>query len=246
VNFVTTAKARNAIRAYLKNLKSDEARKLGRRLLEQALRPFDLSNRKLRKRWIENVLTELGEQDLDRVYEQLGLGERLAPVVAALLAQQKGGDQDLAKRDRKPLQIAGTEGLVVSYARCCNPIPGDEIIGFLSSGLGVVIHRTNCPNVADFRKHPTKWIPVEWQRGIKGEFQSEIQVRTMNRVGLLAEVAGRISAIKSNIDHVTVETDGDASTLLFRLKVRDRRHLAQVLRSIRTNPDVLRVQRPAG
>ena len=162
------------------------------------------------------------------------------------MAQQKGGDQDLAKRDRKPLQIAGTEGLVVSYARCCNPIPGDEIIGFLSSGLGVVIHRTSCPNVADFRKHPTKWIPVEWQRGIKGEFQSEIQVRTMNRVGLLAEVAGRISAIKSNIDHVSVETDGDASTLLFRLKVRDRRHLAQVLRSIRTNPDVLRVQRLAG
>ncbi len=246
VNFVKTAKARNAIRAYLKNLKHDEARKLGRRLLEQALRPFDLSNRKLRKRWIEKVLEELGEKELDHVYEQLGLGERLAPVVAAMLAQQQGGDLDQAKRDRKPLQIAGTEGLVVSYARCCNPIPGDAIIGFLSSGRGVVIHRTSCPNVADFRKHPTKWIPVEWQRGIKGEFHSEIQVRTMNRVGLLAEVAGGISATESNIDHVTVETDGDASTLLFRLKVRDRRHLAQVLRSIRTNPDVLKVQRLAG
>ncbi|MDH3418911.1 MAG: bifunctional (p)ppGpp synthetase/guanosine-3',5'-bis(diphosphate) 3'-pyrophosphohydrolase [Gammaproteobacteria bacterium] len=246
VNFVTTAKARNAIRAYLKNLTRDEARTLGRRLLEQALRPFDLSNRKLRKRWIEKVLHELGENELDRVYEQLGLGERLAPVVAALLAQQQGGDQDQAKRERKPLEIAGTEGLVVGYARCCNPIPGDEIIGFLSSGLGVVIHRTSCPNVADFRKHPTKWIPVDWQRGIKGEFQSEIQVRTMNRVGLLAEVAGRISATKSNIDHVNVETDGDASTLQFRLKVRDRGHLAQVLRSIRTNPDVLKVQRLTG
>jgi GTP pyrophosphokinase len=245
VNFVTTAKARNAIRAYLKNLTRDEARKLGRRLLEQALRPFDLSNRKLRKRWIEKVLHELGENELDRVYEQLGLGERLAPVVAALLAQQQGGDQDQAKRERKPLQIAGTEGLVVSYARCCNPIPGDEIIGFLSSGRGVVIHRTSCPNVADFRKHPTKWIPVDWQRRIKGEFQSEIQVRTMNRVGLLAEVAGRISATKSNIDHVNVETDGDASTLQFRLRVRDRRHLAQVLRSIRINRDVLKVQRLA-
>ena len=246
VNFVTTAKARNAVRAYLKNLTRDEARALGRRLLEQALRPFDLSNRKLRKRWIEKVLHELGENELNRVYEQLGLGERPAPVVAALLAQQQGGDQDQAKRERKPLQIAGTEGLVVSYARCCNPIPGDEIIGFLSSGLGVVIHRTSCPNVADFRKHPTKWIPVDWQRGIKGEFQSEIQVRTMNRVGLLAEVAGRISATKSNIDHVNIETDGDASTLQFRLKVRDRGHLAQVLRSIRTNPDVLKVQRLAG
>ena len=127
----------------------------------------------------------------------------------------------------------------MNYARCCHPIPGDDIIGFLSSGRGVIIHRTICPNVADFRKHPTKWIPVAWQRSVKGEFQSEIQVRTMNRVGLLAEVAGRISATQSNIDHVTVESDGDASTLLFRLKVRDRRHLAQVIRSIRTNPDGL-------
>lgn len=245
VNFVTTAKARNAIRAYLRNLKQDEARKLGKRLLEQALRPFDLAGRRLRKAQVEELLVELGETDIEKVYEQLGLGERLAPVVAALIAQQ-GGDQESPTLERKPLQIAGTEGLVVSYARCCHPIPGDEIIGFLSSGRGVVIHRTVCPNVADFRKHPTKWIPVEWQRGIKGEFQSEIQVRTMNRVGLLAEVAGRISATKSNIDHVTVETDGDASTLLFRLKVRDRRHLAQVIRSIRTNPDVVKVNRLAG
>jgi GTP pyrophosphokinase len=245
VNFVTTAKARNAIRAYLRNLKQDEACKLGKRLLEQALRPFDLTGRRLKKAQIEKLLGELGEADIEKVYEQLGLGERLAPVVAALIAQ-RSGDEDSQALERKPLQIAGTEGLVVSYARCCHPIPGDEIIGFLSSGRGVVIHRTVCPNVADFRKHPTKWIPVEWQRGIKGEFHSEIQVRTMNRVGLLAEVAGRISATKSNIDHVAVETDGDASTLLFRLKVRDRRHLAQVIRSIRTNPDVVKVNRLAG
>ena len=246
VNFVTTAKARNAIRAYLRNLRQDEARKLGRRLLEQALRPFELSNRKVKKSQIERLLAEIGETDIEKVYEQLGLGERLAPVVAALLAQSDGDHKGSLNLERRPLQIAGTEGLVVSYARCCHPIPGDEIIGFLSSGRGVVIHRTTCPNVADFRKQPTKWIPVDWQRGIKGEFQSEIQVRTMNRVGLLAEVAGRISATKSNIDHVTVDTDGDASTLLFRLKVRDRRHLAQVIRSIRTNPDVVKVHRLAG
>jgi len=246
VNFVTTAKARNAIRAYLRNLRQDEARKLGRRLLEQALRPLELSNRKVKKSQIERLLAEIGETDIEKVYEQLGLGERLAPVVAALLAQSDGGRPGSPALERRPLQIAGTEGLVVSYARCCHPIPGDEIIGFLSSGRGVVIHRTTCPNVADFRKQPSKWIPVDWQRGIKGEFQSEIQVRTMNRVGLLAEVAGRISATKSNIDHVTVDTDGDASTLLFRLKVRDRRHLAQVIRSIRTNPDVVKVHRLAG
>ena len=242
VNFVRTAKARNAIRAFLKSLKRDEARELGRRLLSQALRPYALNLRRLRKAQTGRLLEELGSADMEAVYEQLGLGERLAPVVAGMLAQQIDVEEE-AGAQRRPLDIAGTEGLLVSYAGCCHPIPGDDIVGFMSSGRGVVIHRSNCRNVADYRKHPAKWIPVDWRRGIKGEFQTEIQVRTLNRVGLLAEVAGRISATLSNIDHVNVETDDDESTLLFRLHVRDRRHLAHVIRSIRTNRDVVRVSR---
>ena len=242
VNFVRTAKARNAIRAFLKSLKRDEARELGRRLLSQALRPYALNLRRLRKAQTGRLLEELGSADMGAVYEQLGLGERLAPVVAGMLAQQIDVEEE-AGAQRRPLDIAGTEGLLVSYAGCCRPIPGDDIVGFMSSGRGVVIHRSNCHNVADYRKHPAKWIPVDWRRGIKGEFQTEIQVRTLNRVGLLAEVAGRISATLSNIDHVNVETDDDESTLLFRLHVRDRRHLAHVIRSIRTNRDVVRVSR---
>ncbi len=246
VNFVTTAKARNAIRAYLKGLKQDEARELGRRLLSQALRPYSLNLRRLRKAQTEMLLSELHVEDMDDVYEQLGLGERLAPVLAGMLAQQElSEDGEVADR-RKPLDIAGAEGLAINYGHCCNPIPGDEIMGFMSSGRGIVIHRTNCHNVIEDTKNPTKWIPVNWQRGIKREFQSEIHVRTLNRVGLLAEVAGRISATQSNIDNVNVEADGDASTLSFRLNVRDRRHLAQVIRSIRANPGVVRVSRTAG
>jgi GTP pyrophosphokinase len=245
VNFVTTAKARNAIRAYLKNLRSDEARELGRRLLSQALRPYAMSLRKLTKARIDGLLKEIGVEDMGALYEQLGLGERLAPVVAGLLAQAGSDDSEAAKQ-RKPLEVAGTEGLVVNYARCCYPIPGDEIIGFMSSGRGIVIHRATCGNLAEYRKQPSKWIPVNWKSNVKGEFVSEIQVRTLDRVGLLAEVAGRISATHSNIDHVRVDTEGDASTLLFRLKVRDRKQLAQVLRSIRTIPGVVRVIRSNG
>jgi len=244
VNFVTTAKARNAIRGFLKGLKRDEARELGKRLLSQALRPYSLNLRRLRKAQTDSLLQELGSTNMDEVYEQLGLGERLAPVIAGMLAQQV--DVEGAAAQRAPLEIAGTEGLLVSYAGCCHPIPGDDIVGFMSSGRGVVIHRSGCHNVADFRKHPAKWIPIDWRRGVKGDFQTEIQVRTLNRVGLLAEVAGRISATLSNIDHVNVETDDDESTLLFRLNVRDRRHLAQVIRSIRTNPGVVRVNRATG
>ena len=181
---------------------------------------------------------------MDEVYEQLGLGERLAPVIAGMLSQQIDVEGDTINQ-LKPLDIAGTEGLLVSYAGCCHPIPGDEIVGYMSTGRGVVIHRSICNNIAEYRKDPSKWIPIDWRKGIKGEFQSEIQVKTLNRVGLLAEVAGRISATLSNIAHVNVETDDDESILIFRLNVRDRQHLAQVIRSIRTNPGVVRVIRPA-
>jgi GTP pyrophosphokinase len=245
VNFVTTAKARNAIRGYLKNLKRDEAQELGRRLLNQELVPYSLSLRKLPKARFDALRKELGIGDDETLFEQLGLGERLAPVIAGLLAQQND-EPDSTTDPRKPLEIAGTEGTVVSYAHCCYPIPGDEIVGFMSSGRGIVIHRDNCRNLAEYRKQPAKWIPVNWTRGVKGEFDSEIQVRTLDRVGLLAEVAGRISATHTNIEHVRVDTEGDASTLNFRLKVRDRRQLAQVVRSIRTIPGVVRVSRSAG
>ncbi len=242
VNFVTTGKARNAIRAYLKNLRREEARELGKRLLSQALRPYALNLRRLRKAQRGRLIEELGISAMDEVYEQVGLGERLAPVVAGMLAQQLGEEGD-AGVEKKPLEIAGTEGLLVTYAGCCHPIPGDGIVGYMSSGRGVIIHRDKCHNVAKFREQPAKWIPVDWRQGISGEFQSEIRVRTLNRVGLLADVAGRISATFSNIRHVSVESVDDESMLLFRLNVRDRRHLAQVMRSIRTNPEVVRVSR---
>ena len=242
VNFVITAKARNAIRNFLKSLKKDEAEALGKRLLSQSLRPYSLSLRRLGKARTNSLLKELGMMDIDEVYEQLGLGERLAPVIAGMLSQQIDIEGKTIT-ELKPLDIAGTEGLLISYAGCCHPIPGDDILGYMSTGRGVVIHRSVCNNVVEYRKHPSKWISIDWRKGLKGEFQSEIQVKTMNRVGLLAEIAARISAALSNILHVNVETDDDESTLVFRLNVGDRRHLAQVIRSIRTNPGVMRVSR---
>jgi GTP pyrophosphokinase len=224
-------------------LKRDEAQDLGRRLINQELLSYSLSLKKLPKTRFDQLLKELGVADEEALLEQVGLGERLAPLVAGLLAQARDEANDATPR--KPLEIAGTEGSVVSYAHCCYPIPGDEIVGFMSSGRGIVIHRDRCRNLAEYRKQPAKWIPVDWTRGVKAEFESEIQVRTLDRVGLLAEVAGRISAAHTNIEHVRVDRDGDASALAFRLKVRDRRQLAQVVRSIRTIPGVVRVTRSA-
>jgi len=245
VNFVVTAKARNAIRGFLKSLEHDEARELGRLLLSQALRPHSLGLRRISKARMKELLGDLALSDVGDLYYELGLGRRLAPVIAGMLAQGgEAGEKPLT--GQKPIEIAGTEGLVVTYARCCSPIPGDEIVGFMTSGRGIVIHRTSCRNLAEYSREPSKWIPVSWKSRVRGEFLSEIQVRTMDRVGLLAELAGRISQTRTNIDHVRVDSEGDSSLLAFRLKVRDRKHMAQVMRSIRGTPGVVRVTRNIG
>src|SRR5579872_1538392 len=242
VNFVVTAKARNAIRHYLKSLRRTEAIALGQRLLNQALGEFRVSLDDVHPDAQRAALGELGMKDLDELYEKIGLGERLAPLVARRLlpaAKSEDGSGTLA-----PLAIAGTEGLLVTYARCCFPVPGDPIFAFLSAGRGVVIHRENCVNVEDYRKHPEKWLPVTWQPASDRLFSSEMRVYVVNRTGMLAAVAAAIANLETNIDRVAIDEHGsDAVVLTFELKVRDRKHLARIMRVIRRMPDVVRVTR---
>ena len=241
-NFVVTAKARAAIRQYLKNLKRGEAMELGRRLLNQALEEFSLSLRKLPAGAVESVVKEFGLRSPEELFEKIGLGERIAPFVARRLLPADAGDG--VAGGGGALAIAGTEGLVVTYARCCFPIPNDPVLANLSSGRGVVIHREACGNLASFRKQPEKWVPVTWQASADRLFHVEIKVEVTNRMGVLAQVAAAISETQSNIDRVSVvERDSDSSTLIFELLVHDRRHLARVIRAIRSMPEVLRVLR---
>jgi (p)ppGpp synthase/HD superfamily hydrolase len=242
VNFVVSAKARSAIRQYLKSMQRSEAIELGRKMLNQSLDEFALSLRKIPAERIAAAATEFGLQSPEDLYERIGLGERLAPLVArAMLPSSKEG---ATSRDAAPLVIAGTEGLVVTYARCCFPIPRDPIMANLSSGRGVVIHRQTCRNLAGFRKQPDKWIPVAWEKALDRLFSSEIRVEVVNKMGVLAQVAAALADTKTNIDHVSLNSrDGDTSTLLFELQVRDRKHLAHVMRTIRNMPDVMKVTR---
>jgi GTP pyrophosphokinase len=242
VNFVVTAKARSAIRHYLKSLRRSEAIALGQRLLNQALGEFRLSLEDVSPDAQHATLGELGMKDLDELYEKIGLGERLAPLVARRLLP--GNQADDGASTPAPLAIAGTEGLLVTYARCCYPIPHDPIFAFLSTGRGVVIHRESCLNVEDYRKHPEKWLPVSWQATPERHFSSQIRIFVVNRTGVLAAVAAAIASTETNIDHVSIdEGDSDAAILTFELKVRDRRHLARIVRIIRRMPDVTRVVR---
>jgi len=243
VNFVVTAKARNAIRHYLKSLRRTEAIALGQRLLNQALGEFRLALEDVSPEVQHAVLGEFGMKDFDDLYEKIGLGERLAPLVARRLLPAPPAPGGGAPAPA-PLAIAGTEGLLVSYARCCFPLPHDPVFAFLSAGRGVIIHRERCVNVEDYRKHPEKWLPVSWRPAPDRLFNSEIRIYVVNRTGVLAGVAAAIASTETNIHHVSIEEqEGDASSLTFELKVRDRKHLARVMRVIRRMPDVTRVSR---
>jgi guanosine-3',5'-bis(diphosphate) 3'-pyrophosphohydrolase len=242
VNFVVSAKARSAIRHYLKGLRRSEAIALGAKLLGQSLAEFGLALEDVAPDVQHAALAELGMKDLDELYEKIGLGERLAPLLARRLLP--GGPATDGAVGPAPLAIAGTEGLLVTYARCCFPIPYDPIFAFLSAGRGVVIHRENCVNVEDYRKHPENWLPVGWQTAPDRLFNSEIRVFVVNRTGVLAAIAAAIAGTETSIGHVTIdEQDSGAAMLTFELRVRDRRHLARVVRVIRRMPDVSRVTR---
>jgi (p)ppGpp synthase/HD superfamily hydrolase len=247
--FLVTAKARAAIRTYLKNLKKGDALELGKRLLSLALEEFHLNLKKIPATDIAAVVKELNLRDADELYEKIGLGERLAPLVArrlqpasALLNGEQGAAPAL--HSGGPLMIAGTEGLLVTYARCCFPIPNDPIMAYLSAGRGVMIHRQNCGNLAEYRKQPDKWLSVAWEPTRGRLFSSEIQLEINNRVGVLAAVASSIAGTETNIDQVSLEErDVNSSSLKFQVQVRDRKHLARVIRTVRRMPDVQRVSR---
>jgi RelA/SpoT family (p)ppGpp synthetase len=242
VTFVTTAKARSAIRQYMKQMRSSESTDLGKRLLDRSLKDIGSSLRKIGKVRMREALDELGLGKPADLFEQLGLGERLAPFTARfLLGVSENGENSQKKAS---LTIAGTEGLVVTFAKCCYPIPGDEIMGYLSTGRGVVIHRNNCGNLINFRKQPEKWISITWEKDVAREFSTQIRVDTMNRTGVLAEVAATIADSDSNIEQVAVaDRHEDCSELTFLLQVKDRTHLANIMRNVRKMPNVVRVSR---
>lgn len=242
LNFVVTAKARANIRHYLKNLQRDEAIALGKRLLDRALGELSLSYKKLSREQVQAVLKEFKLESVDELFETIGLGQRLAPLVARRFVPDTEADKSTGHAG--PLAIRGTEGLVVTLAKCCHPIPGDDIVGYLSAGRGIVVHRDDCNNLAEYRNHPEKWIEVQWEKNLKRDFPVEIRVEVENQRGVLASVAATIAEMGSNIEQVDVrERDGATSTINFLFAVKDRAHLARIMRRIRGMPPVMRLAR---
>ena len=251
LNFVVTAKARVNIRGHLKNIKQREAQALGRRLLNAELTPLGAEVETLEPLRLAAYLEETGLESLEDLFGEIGLGNRLAPLIARRLAGIEGEESDAPAAERGDqdvhphrLAIRGTEGMVVNFAGCCRPIPGDAITAVFSPGRGIVVHRAECRNLGGLEGKRDKRLDVEWSREPEGEFATEIRVEVSNRRGVLAVIAGAIAELGSNIENVqTIEKDGMMTDLEFRILVKSRHHLARIMRRVRLIPPVDRIMR---
>ncbi|MCU7843945.1 MAG: bifunctional GTP diphosphokinase/guanosine-3',5'-bis pyrophosphate 3'-pyrophosphohydrolase [Candidatus Thiodiazotropha sp. (ex Monitilora ramsayi)] len=248
LNFVVTGKARANIRSYLKNLQTQEAISLGRRLLERELNLLSLKLDNIPTEQIEQVMQEFRLDSLDMLLADIALGNHMPLLVARRLAGEElapGSDQGQVEEPAAGgLAIKGTEGMVVNFANCCRPIPDDAIVGVFNPGKGIVIHQQGCKNLGDYKKHGHKWIEAEWEDDVQGEFPTKVRVESNNQRGVLASVASVISQQESNIEHVgSEERDGLSSTMVFVITVKNRQHLARIMRQVRSLPSVMRIAR---
>lgn len=241
LNFVKTVKARTAIRGYMRMQKEDEAIRMGRRLLQIALRDLKIPARVLKEESAQAVLKTLHLNDLDALYATIGMGERLAPLVARHFLPESSRAA-IASKTGVPLAIEGTEGLVLDYARCCYPLPGDEVRGNVSVGRGIVVHRMVC---RQSRARPQDWVPLIWSEHVQGDFLTEIKIKAKNRRGLLAEVTGQIAGVGSSVENLHMPDHHNDETVEMRIiiTVKSRVQLARVLRRLRRIDGIERVTR---
>jgi len=246
LNFVVTSKARASIRSYLKNLESREAEDLGARLLERELERHNRNIASLNDAEKANLLQGLGCASFDHLLAEIGLGNRMAKLVARMVAGH--GDAEPSDGEQMgSLTITGTEGMVVSFAKCCGPIPGDPVVAVFTAGKGMVVHHRDCRNLGDFRKHGQSWVDVQWSTDVVGEYTTAIRVDAGNQRGMLATVASTIAEEGSNIEDVrSEERDGLSSSLRFVIAVKDRTHLARIIRRVKALPMVMRLARVIG
>lgn len=243
LNYVKTVKARTHIRNFLKNQREDEAIRLGRRMLEIALRELNVPLTVLKEDATDAVVKVFGLQDIEELYISIGSGSRLAPLVARHFLPDP--NQSTTPGESVPLAVEGTEGLVIDYAKCCHPIPGDDICGYVSIGRGIVVHRLDCKHVSARKGAAQERVPLIWAPSVQGDFLAELKLKSDNRRGLLANVAGEIAGAGASIENVQMpERDGsEALEMRFVITVRDRVHLARVLRRLRRLEPVQRVVR---
>ena len=242
LGFVVTGKARSSIRQALKHQQRSESYELGRRLLERALEPHDLGIEEVDPDTLRALLEERKIPNFDDLLVEIGLGNQMAGVIVKRLL---AGTEELeVLQNDGPLAITGTEGLVVTYARCCHPIPGDPVIGHVSAGRGIVIHMDNCRNMVDLRDKPQEIMEVRWDTAVDQEFSVEHRVELEHDRGMIAVIASTVTNANANIERINLlEKDARLSIVNIVVSVKDRIHLANVIKRLRTIKGISKIIR---
>jgi guanosine-3',5'-bis(diphosphate) 3'-pyrophosphohydrolase len=245
LGFAVTGKARSNIRHFLKNQRRSEAIALGRRLLNKTLSSFGYHLSNIPKEKIGGLLEQTDFEVMDDLLEDIGLGNRMAYIVARRLIPSEEGEEEFpVNNDESSMAIRGAEGMLMTFAKCCHPIPGDSVVGYISAGRGMMVHRETCNNVAEIRNDPKKYVNLRWDPSVGGEFTVELRIELEHQRGTIATLANAISSAEANIEKIgTSDRDAQFSIVSLTLSVRNRVHLAKVMRKVRMLKSVTRVSR---
>jgi len=255
LNYVRTGRARSEIRHYLRTNKYEESVAFGARLLSQALQALKMSLPPADDPAWEKLAKATGAHSRDEILADIGLGKRLAAVVArrfapenALIATTAADVDELTAARAAPILIQGNEGQAVQLAPCCGPLPGDSIVAGIRLGHGLVVHTEDCPVAQRARlREPERWVPVAWDSQTAKHFSTRLDIITRNERGVLGRIAAEITAADSNIVHVTTQDDAVATmSLHLTVQIDSRKHLAQVIRAVRHVPQVQKIVRVKG
>lgn len=244
LSFVVTGKARSKIRQFIKSQQHAESVILGKRLLEQSLRENDSDYSKIPKETLQALLQDTRYKSMDDLLYAIAVGNEMAMVIAKRLLHQDLNTNTVSPQPRQPLAIRGTEGMVLNFASCCQPIPGDSIVGKFQPGRGIVVHTNDCSTILRGGKQNTQYLPLRWDEQVAGDYWVDITVEVANQRGVLAALATAISEADSNIGNISVDPrDGMYNAVTFSISVKNRKHLAKVVRKLRAVKMVSRLYR---
>ena len=244
LNFVVTEKARHSIRASLKSIKKNDAIALGRKLLKYSLKDFDIDIDDVPTNTLKIVLQEYSCETINDLYAQIGLGNSIAKLIAMRIApiEMPARNSNVSNKD---IQIRGTEGLVVSYAKCCYPIPGDPIIGHISQEKGIVVHRESCRSFNHKKKPSDETLDLSWAENVDDTFSASIKVEVENVRGVLAMISSQIAQNDSNIESVTYDDTKETghNIMVFVISINGVKELNKLIGKLKKNSNILNVER---
>ncbi len=245
LTFVATGRARSQIRYFLRTIQYDESAELGERLLNQALQTFNIQPESITDAQWEKILRDSGAKSKKALLADMALGKQLPAVIAKRLESSENTTSN-KNGNHGPITILGTEGMTVQFAKCCRPIPGDVIVGFINKDQGLVIHAHDCSLVTKNHKHPDNWLDVTWGKDIDRSFAVNIKIIAANKSGVLARITTEIAKAGSNIDDVRMESEEDYTAMNFVLQANNRQHLAKMIRALKRINDVAKIIRVKG